>query len=68
MVLYKNVKFIIYDCVEFLLFSLVVVGAGLFSNCVMQASHCSGFSCCRAQALGCPGFIVVAPGFSSGGL
>ena len=31
----------------------------------MQASHCSGFSCCRAWALGCTGFsswgsIVVA--------
>ena len=23
----------------------------------VQVSHCSGFSCCRAQALGCVGFI-----------
>ena len=24
---------------------------GLLSNCSTWASHCSGFSCCRAQAL-----------------
>ena len=26
------------------------------SNCDMWASHCGGFSCCRALALGCLGF------------
>ena len=26
---------------------------GLLSSCSTQASHCGGFSCCRAQALGC---------------
>ena len=30
----------------------------------MWASHCGGFSCCRAQALECAGLIVVAHGFS----
>ena len=25
---------------------------GAFSSCCVWASHCSGFSCCRAQALG----------------
>ena len=28
-------------------------GWGLPSSCGAQASHCCGFSCCRAQALGC---------------
>jgi len=27
-------------------------GQGLLSSCVVQASHCSGFSCCRAWAPG----------------
>ena len=29
---------------------------GLFSGCVVGASHCSGLSCCRARALGHVGF------------
>ena len=29
---------------------------GLLSSCSVQASHCGGFSCCRAQALGHSGF------------
>ena len=33
---------------------------GLLSHCDVQASHCGGFSCCRAQALGCTGSVVVA--------
>ena len=28
----------------------------LLSNCNAQASHCGGFSCCGAWALGCAGF------------
>ena len=28
---------------------------GLLSSCGVQASHCGGFSCCEAQALGCVG-------------
>ena len=29
-----------------------VTAHGLLSSCSSQAPHCSGFSCCRAQALG----------------
>ena len=32
----------------------------LFSSCSVQAPHCSGFSCCRARALGMCTSIVVA--------
>ena len=39
-------------------FSLVVVSWGpLF----VQASHCGGFSSCRAPALGCVGSVVAVP-------
>ena len=34
----------------------------------MWASHCGGFSCCRARALGTPASIVVAHGLSTCGL
>ena len=33
-------------------------GWGLHSSCGAQASHCGGFSCCRAQALGQAGFSL----------
>ena len=39
-----------------------------YSSCSMQASHCSGFPCFRALALGCAGFSSVAHGLSSFGL
>ena len=29
---------------------------GLLSSCGVQASHCGGFSCCQARALGILGF------------
>ena len=32
---------------------------GLLSSCCAQASHCGGFSCCRAQALGVMGSVAV---------
>ena len=32
-----------------------------------QASHCGGFSCCRAQALGTRALVVAACGLSSCG-
>ena len=35
--------------------------------CVVQASHCSGLSCCKAQALGAWASVVVARGLSSCG-
>ena len=47
-------------------FSLVVV-RGLLSGCDAWASHCSGFSCCRAWALGTWVSVVAAHGFSSCG-
>ena len=40
---------------------------GLLSSCGAQASHCSSFSCCRAQALGVQASIVTAHGLSSYG-
>ena len=42
--------------------------AGTTLCCSVWASHCGGFSCCRAQALGAPASIVVAGGLSSCGL
>ena len=38
---------------------------GVSLCCSTQASHCGGFSCCRAQALGTRASVVVARGFSS---
>ena len=42
------------------------VGATL--RCGARASHCGGFSCCRAQAPGARASVVVACGLSSCGL
>ena len=42
------------------------VGATL--RCGARASHCSGFSCCGAQALGAQVSVVVACGLRSCGL
>ena len=48
--------------------SLVVAsGVGATLHCGVWASHCSGFSCCRAWALGVPASVVVACGLSSCG-
>ena len=41
------------------------VGATL--RCGAQASHCGGFSCCGARALGARASVVVARGLSSCG-
>ena len=40
---------------------------GLLSSCGAQASHCGGFYCCRAQALGHAGFSCAVHGFWSTG-
>ena len=45
--------------------SPVAVGATLL--CGAHTSHCSGFSCCRARALGAQASVVVARRFSSCG-
>ena len=36
-------------------------------NCGVQASHCGGFSCCGARALGTRASVVAARGLSSCG-
>ena len=43
----------------------IFFGGGL--RCSVQASHCSGFSCCGAQALGVHASVVAARGLSSCG-
>ena len=40
----------------------LVVASGGCSSCGARASHCSGFSCCGAQALGARASVVVARG------
>ena len=40
---------------------------GLLFVCGVWSSHCGGFSCCRAQALGTRASVVVAHGLSSAG-
>ena len=39
--------------------------AALGLHCGARASHCSGFSCCGARALGARAAIAVARGLSS---
>ena len=41
--------------------------AGASLRCIVRASHCGGFSCCRARALGARAAVVVARGLSSCG-
>ena len=38
----------------------LVVASGAALRCGVQASHCGGFSCCGAQALGAQASVVVA--------
>ena len=40
-------------------------GGGATLHCGAQASHCGGFSCCGARALGTWASVVVAHGLSS---
>ena len=60
----------IYGCIGS---SLLHVGLlqlrreGAALRCGVRASHCGGFSCCRAQALGARASVVVARGLSSCG-
>ena len=42
--------------------------AGATLHCSVQASHCGGFSCCRARALGVRASVVTARGLKSCGL
>ena len=41
--------------------------AGATLHCGAGASHCGGFSCCRAQALGTQASVVLARGLSGCG-
>ena len=43
----------------------LVAASGATLRCGARASHCGGFSCCRAQALGARASVVVARGLSS---
>ena len=62
--------FLIFACVVSSLlhagFSLDAVSKG-YSSCGAQASHCGGFSCCRALALATRASVVVAHRLSSCG-
>ena len=40
---------------------------GLLSSCSVRASHCGGFACCQAQALGTQASVTAAHGPSSCG-
>ena len=40
----------------------LVTASGGYSLCGVWASHCGGFSCCGAQALGARASVVVACG------
>ena len=46
----------------------LVMARGATLRCGVQASHCDGFSCCGARALGAQASVVVAHGLSSCGL
>ena len=59
----------IIACVESSLLhaGFLFVAVGLLLFCGVQASHCGGFSCCGAWALGTQSSVVVARGLSSCG-
>ena len=44
-----------------------VAACGLFFSCSAWASHCGGFSCCGARAVGARASVVAARGLSSCG-
>ena len=59
-----DVPLLILKIILFICF-LAVLGLHcytLFSSCNVPTSHCGGFSCCRAQALGHVGSGAAAPG------
>ena len=64
----------VYHCLVAIhshLFCWAVMGLGCctqaFSSCGVWATHCSGFSCCRAPALGTWVSVAAAHGLSSCG-
>ena len=62
----KNYLFIFWLCWDFVAAHRLSRGL-LFGACRAQASHCGGFSCCGARALGPRASVVVALGLSSCG-
>ena len=48
-------------------FLVVASGGGATLHCGAQASHCGGFFCCGARALGAQASVVVARGLQSAG-
>ena len=67
---YLFIYLFIFGCVRS---SLLCTGflqlwrAGATLRCGARASHCGGFSCCRARALGTWASVVVAHGLQSAG-
>ena len=64
------ILYFIFGCIGSLLLCtgfLWLRRAGATLRCSVRASHCSGFSCCRAWALGVWASVVVARVFSSCG-
>ena len=49
---------------SFFFFLIYFFGAALGLCCCVRASHCGGFSCCGAWALGTQASVVVAHGLS----
>ena len=63
-----NLFYFIYFKIYLFLAALSLCCCALASSsCGVRASHCGGFSCCRAQALGTRASVVVACGLSSCG-
>ena len=63
-------SFFFFGCVGSLLLHMgffLLRRAGATLRCGARASHCGGFSCCGAQALGAWASVVVARGLSSCG-
>ena len=63
--------FFFFGCVRSLLLHagfLYLQRAGATLHSGVQASHCSGFSCCGARALGVRASVVAARGLSSCGM
>ena len=60
----------IFGCIGSLLLLtgfLYLRQVGSTLRCAAQVSHCSGFSCCGARALGVQASVVVARGLQSAG-
>ena len=67
---FKKTCCFIFGCAESLLLHvgfLYLPGAGANLPCHAGASHCHGFSCCRAWALGTQASVATACGLSSRG-